>query len=89
MKIDTVNNPDNKFNEQIFYVISNIKYFFIDPFIKYKPHKWHFLMKHKQAVSYLRKTGRDQLIKRLDMIKNNQELPNDILTTILKSHGKL
>ena len=59
----------------------------MDPLIKYKPHKWNFLKKHKNAINYLRDTGRNQLLKRLEMIKNNEELPNDILTTILKSHG--
>jgi hypothetical protein len=61
----------------------------MDPLIKLKPYKWNFLRKHKKAINYLRDTGRNQLLKRLEMIKNNEDLPNDILTTILKSHGKL
>jgi hypothetical protein len=89
MKIDSINDPKNKFNEHIFHVISNLKKFFFDPLIKFKPHKWGFLIKYSQSVRYLRDTGREQLVKRLEMIKNNQELPNDILTTILKSHGEL
>jgi hypothetical protein len=89
MKIDSVNDPENKFNEHIFHIISNWRKFFFDPLIKFKHHKWGFLIKYNQSVRYFLDTGRKQLVKRLEMIKNNQELPNDILTTILKSHGKL
>ena len=87
MKIDTINNPENKFNDYIFFKLSSMKYFLMDPFLKYKPHKMGFIKKHKTAVRYLRETGRTQILKRLEMIKNNEELPNDILTSILKSHG--
>ena len=87
MKIDTINNPENKFNDYIFFTLSSMKYFLMDPFLKYKPHKMGFIKKHKTEVRYLRETGRTQILKRLEMIKNNEELPNDILTSILKSHG--
>ena len=88
MKLDTVNNPNNKFNEYIYFSISSLNSFIVDPLIKFKPHKWGFLRKHEQVLNYLRQTGRQQILDRLEMIKKNQELPNDILTNILKSHGK-
>lgn len=87
MDIDSVNNPNNKFNENIYFALSNIANFLIDPYIKYKPNKWNFLNKHKQSVKFLRDTGRREILKRLEMIKNHEELPKDILTTILDSHG--
>ena len=87
MKIDSVNNPNNKFNDNIYFALSNLTSFLMDPYIQYKPNKWNFLSKHRQAIKFLRNTGREQILNRLEMIKNNQELPNDILTTILKSHG--
>jgi hypothetical protein len=87
MNIDSVNNPKNKFNDNIYFALSNLTSFLIDPYIKYKPNKWSFLNKHRQAIKFLRDTGREQILKRIEMIKENQELPNDILTTILKSHG--
>jgi len=89
MKIDTINNPDNKFSHNIYFAFSNLKQFFLDPYIKYKPHKWIFLSKHRKAIRFLRDTGRLQLFKRLEMMKLNEELPNDILTTILKNHCKI
>ena len=56
--------------------------------MKFKPHKWTLIRQHQQFLKYLRQTGRKQIIERLEIIKKNEELPNDILTTILKSHGK-
>ena len=88
MKIDTVNNPTNKFNQCIFFALSNINHFFMDPFFKYKPYNWKLMHENRKAISYLRETGRAQILKRLVMIKKNEELPNDILTTILKTLGK-
>ena len=86
MNIDSVNNPNNKFSYNINYALSNLKQFFLDPYIKYKPHKWMFLRKHRKSIRFLRDTGRQELLKRLEMIRKNQELPNDILTNILKNH---
>ena len=89
MELDTVNKPNNKFNSNIFHAFSNCKEYLLDPMRKFKPNKWNQIRKHRQSIRYLRETGREQLEKRLEMIKNNQELPNDILTAILKSHGKV
>lgn len=86
MNIDSVNNPKNKFNDNIYFALSNLTSFLMDPYIKYKPNKWSFLNKHRQAIKFLRDTGREQILRRIEMFKKNQELPNDILTTILKSH---
>jgi cholesterol 24(S)-hydroxylase len=89
MKLDTVNNPEDKFNEYVFESLSGLKHYFVDPLIKLKPHKWSFINKHRHAIRCLRKTGRDQIMERLEMIKKGQELPKDILTTILISHGNI
>jgi hypothetical protein len=88
MNLETVNNPENKFNEYIFEALAGTRQYFVDPLIKLKPHKWSFINKHRHAIRCLRKAGRDQIMERLEMIKNDQKLPNDILTTILIHHGK-
>ena len=89
MPLDSLNNPNNEFNEHIFNTLSNLNTFFMDPYIKYKPHKWYFMWKNRQSIHVIRNIGRKKIMERLEMIKNNQELPNDILTAILQSHGKL
>jgi hypothetical protein len=60
----------------------------MDPFFKYKPYNWKLIHDNRQAISYLRETGRVQILRRLEMIRNNDELPNDILTVILKTLGR-
>jgi hypothetical protein len=62
MKLDTVNNPEDKFNEYVFESLSGLKHYFVDPFIKLKPHKWSFINKHRHANRGLRKTGRNHFI---------------------------
>jgi cholesterol 24(S)-hydroxylase len=89
MELDTVNKPNNKFNSNVFHAFSCCKEYHLDPMIKFKPNKWNHIRKHRESIRYLRETGRQQLQKRLEMIKNGEELPNDILTNILKSHGEL
>ena len=89
MNIDSVNNPKNKFSHNIYFALSNLKEYFFDPYINYKPHKWLFLSKHRKAIRFLRETGRQQLLKRLEIMKENKDFPNDILTTILMSHRKI
>jgi cholesterol 24(S)-hydroxylase len=88
MDLDTVNDPEVKFNEYIYKSLAGLKYYFQDPLIKLKPHKWSFIHKHRHAIRYLRAAGRKQILTRLDMIRNGQELPNDILSIILVKHGK-
>lgn len=36
-------------------------------------------------IRYLRKVGREKLYERLEAIKNDERLPNDILTAILSN----
>ena len=38
-------------------------------------------------VKYLRDTGRNKILERINAFKNNEHLPDDILTAILKSNS--
>lgn len=89
MNIDSINNPENLFNKYITKAISSAVEHAFDPFIQYKPHKWLDLYRFKKAVMYLRKVGREQLMNRIKAMKNNEYLPNDILTTILTTNSIL
>ena len=42
----------------------------------------------KKSIRKLRNLGREQLLKRLKMKEENQELPNDMLTLFLKEQSK-
>jgi len=86
MNIDSINDPNNMFNVYITKSLGGLADFFFDPFIKFKPHKWPLIWKYRKVVRYLRKVGREQIVARINAIKNGEYLPNDILTTILNSH---
>jgi hypothetical protein len=89
MNIDSINDPNNIFNVYITKSLSGINEYFFDPFIKYKPHKWPSIWRYRQVIRYLRRVGREQIVARINAIKNGDYLPNDILTSILKSHSNL
>jgi hypothetical protein len=42
----------------------------------------------KKSIRKLRNLGREQLLKRLKMKEENQDLPNDMLTLFLKEQSK-
>jgi len=56
---------------------------------KYKPTEWNFIRKYKRLLKKLRKIAREQIEQRLLMIKEDSYIPKDILSNLLKSHGKL
>lgn len=87
MQIDSINNPNNEFNVYITKSLAGILDIFFDPFMILKPHKWPFIWEYRKVVRYLRRVGREQITARINAIKNNENLPNDILTTILNSHS--
>jgi hypothetical protein len=41
----------------------------------------------KEKINFLRETGRQKLMERIQMMQNQEELPNDILTNVLKACG--
>jgi hypothetical protein len=55
---------------------------------KFKPHRWSEMREMKKSIRKLRNLGREQILKRLKMIEENQELPNDMLTMFLKEQSR-
>ena len=88
MNVDSINDPNNMFNVYITKSLAGLSDLFVDPLIKWKPHKWPQIMRYRKVVRYLRQVGREQILNRLNAIKNGDYLPNDILTTILNTHSK-
>lgn len=39
----------------------------------------------KRLVRYIRKVGRDKVVERITAFKNNEHMPDDILSSILTS----
>lgn len=87
MNIDSVNNPNHHFYNDVNLSFNGTMRLIRDPLMKLKPHMWPFILNHRKAIRNVRKLGREQIEKRLEMIKNDEQLPNDILTTILFTHS--
>lgn len=52
------------------------------------PWHWKFVKEVEDSAELLRKTGKECIEKRKRAVKNGEEVPDDILTQILKSAGK-
>lgn len=56
-------------------------------FVKFKPHVWSLMRNLKQSLKHLRKMAETQINDRLKAIRNDEVVPRDILTFILKGQG--
>ncbi|KAJ1105398.1 hypothetical protein NDU88_002804 [Pleurodeles waltl] len=55
------------------------------PYTQHLPQYWSFVRKVKEAAGFLRQTGKECIQKRKWAVQNGEEVPQDILTRILKS----
>jgi hypothetical protein len=42
----------------------------------------------KKMIRHIRKVGREKIVERINAFKNNEHMPNDILSAILTSYSK-
>lgn len=90
MEIDSINNDGNKFNYYIKQILIGLNLLFEDPvkLIKYRLTQTNKLKEFKHMIRILRETGRDRILERIKAFKNDEPLPNDILTSILTNYSK-
>lgn len=55
------------------------------PYTQYLPQYWRFVRKVKDSAAFLRQIGKECIQKRKQAVQNGEEVPQDILTRILKS----
>ncbi|XP_069493934.1 cholesterol 24-hydroxylase-like isoform X2 [Ambystoma mexicanum] len=55
-----------------------------NPFVQYMPGKQAFVKQVQESARFLRRTGEECIARRQRAIKNEEELPLDVLTQILK-----
>ena len=87
MNVDSINDPNNVFNKQIFETLDGLQDALQDRIMKYKLNKRGKIAKYRKLVRTLRDVGRQQILNRIEAIKNGEVLPDDILTAILKNYG--
>ena len=54
---------------------------------KYLPSSKQDVNDFRQMLSYLRELGQKKIVERIDAYKNNEHIPNDILSAILKGNS--
>jgi hypothetical protein len=83
LNIDSINDTSNRFAEYIKTSLAGVDKCIKNPFFKHNPLNWLYIYRYRRIIRELRKIGRDQINLRIEAIKNNEYVPNDILTTIL------
>nr|QVK45600.1 cytochrome P450 [Brachionus paranguensis] len=86
MQVDTINDPNNELNH---YVYESLKGFYrqtFEPFLAYNPGEWKWLRSYKIIIRKLRDIGKKHIMKRLLYLQNDNYVPDDILTNLLKNH---
>jgi hypothetical protein len=64
-----------------------IKFFRYKNNEKYKPTKWLYIYRYKKLLRELRNVGKEQINKRIQLLKEGAYVPNDLLNSFLKAHG--
>lgn len=55
--------------------------------LQYNPLRFRKINEFKSLVKFIRKVGKDKLIERINAFKNNEHMPDDILSSILQSYS--
>ena len=55
--------------------------------MKYKPWKFNEIREFKKTIRNIRQIGRNRILERLNAFKNNEHIPDDILSSILANYS--
>lgn len=87
MNIDSVNDENTPFNRTITESLKIIEGNLRDPLGNYNPLKLPTKYRLRKMNNFLRGVGKEKILERIEMFKNQDpNLPDDILTNILKSN---
>lgn len=89
MNVDSINNPENSLHT---YVYESLKGFYritFDPLIHYKPWEWNYIYQYKKVLRKLREIGRNEILNRIELLKQGDYMADDILTNLLKTHDEI
>ena len=64
-----------------------MNFFYKLPLIKYKPWEWNYIYQYKKVLRKLREIGRNEILNRIELLKQGDYMADDILTNLLKTHG--
>ena len=87
MNTEAINSQESLLNTYLGGVLAMITDIFFDPYIRFRPSKQNDVRNFRKMMKYLRKVGRDRIVERIAAFKNNEHLPDDILSAILSSYS--
>ena len=88
MNTEAIHSQESILNTYLGGVLAMITDIFFDPYIRFRPSKQNDVKNFRKMMKYLRKVGRDRIVERIAAFKNNEHLPDDILSSILSSYSK-
>lgn len=90
MNIDSVNDENTPFNRTITESMKIVEGVLRDPLGNFNPLKLPAKYRLRKMNNFLRGVGKEKILERIEMFKNQDpNLPDDILTNILKSNSKI
>ncbi|XP_019613831.1 PREDICTED: cholesterol 24-hydroxylase-like [Branchiostoma belcheri] len=88
MDLNTILDDHTPFPMATYITLSALIQQFRHPFMEYNPFQRDYIRKVREACRLLRKTGHSVLQERQDQIRRGEQLPNDIMTLILKANDE-
>jgi cholesterol 24(S)-hydroxylase len=86
MNTDAINEDTSLLNEYLAHALHLSEKLVTDPFFKLKPSNFNEIKTTKKMIRHVRKIGRDKITERINAFKNNEYMPNDILSAILNTY---
>ncbi|XP_067411168.1 cholesterol 24-hydroxylase isoform X2 [Emydura macquarii macquarii] len=87
MELNTLHDDQTPFPHAVSMVMKGMKEIRI-PFVKYMPGKQKLIKEIRESVRLLRGAGSECIEQRREAIQNGEEVPQDILTQILKGNAQ-
>ncbi|MBN3277412.1 CP46A hydroxylase, partial [Polyodon spathula] len=85
MDLNLLDDSETPFPHAISTCLKGVAQYIRNPYTMYMPWHWKFVKEVRNSAELLRKTGKECIENRKRIIKNGEEVPDDILTQILKS----
>ncbi|KAK6479027.1 cholesterol 24-hydroxylase-like [Huso huso] len=85
MDLNLLDESETPFPHAISTCLKGMTQYIQNPYMMYMPWHWKFVKEVEDSAELLRKTGKECIEKRKRAVKNGEEVPDDILTQILKS----
>nr|AHL88993.1 cytochrome p450 3049B1 [Brachionus koreanus] len=85
MESDSIN-EDNNLKGYVFKSLEGFNKILLDPFLKFSISGWSYIKNYRRLLKSLRDLGRCQILKRIESIKDDSYVSDDLITIMLKNN---